>query len=95
MYSDKDYPVKRNCQNSDGSQHVLCCQTLQDGLRPQIISGHKVVFEDVYSEDLLKQNEETTIFQLLLEVGERILNSPAAEAGPLHFGDTLAKLDLH
>ena len=93
MFSDKDCPVNRNCRNIDNLEHVLLCQTLQDGLRTQIISRHKVIFEDIYSEDILKQKEATTLFQLLLEVRERILSPPAAQAGPLHCGDTRAKLD--
>jgi hypothetical protein len=52
------------------------------------IAKHKIVYEDIFSEDISRQKEATTLYQLLLDSRERILGTPAAGAGPLHCGDT-------
>ena len=88
MYSDQNCPVNSNCKSVDTLQHLLVCETLQDCLTGHTIAKHKIVFEDLFSEDISRQKEATTLYQLLLDSRERILGKPAAGAGPLHCGDT-------
>ena len=88
MYFDKNCPVNTNCNTLDTLQHLLVCQTVQESINTPIIATHKSIYEDLFSEDIFRQKEVTTLYQLLLETRERILSSPAAEAGPLHCGDT-------
>ena len=82
MYSDKNCPVNTNCNTLDTLQHLLVCQTVQESINTPIIATHKSIYEDLFSEDIFRQKEVTTLYQLLLETRERILSSPAAEAGP-------------
>ena len=88
MYTTKNCPMQTNCNSIDSLQHLLECQTIQEALHTNFVARHKVVFEDIFSEDIMRQKEATTLFQLLLETRERILSSPAADTGPLHCGDT-------
>ena len=87
MFPEKECPVSAECKTVDNLQHLLECPALQDGLDTHIVASHKVTFEDIYSDHILKQKEVTTLFQLLLETRERILSTPAAGAGPLHCGN--------
>ena len=88
MYFDKNCPVNINCNTLDTLQHLLVCQTVQESIDTPIIARHRSIYEDLFSEDIFRQQEVTTLYQLLLETRERILSSPAADAGPLHCGDT-------
>ena len=88
MYLDKNCPVNKNCNTLDTLQHLLVCKTVQESIDTSIIATHKSIYEDLFSEDISRQKEVTSLYQLLLEMKERILSSPAADAGPLHCGDT-------
>ena len=88
MYLDKNCPVNKNCNTLDTLQHLLVCKTVQESIDTSIIATHKSIYEDLFSEDISRQKEVTSLYQLLLETKERILSSPAADAGPLHCGDT-------
>ena len=68
-------------------QHLLVCKVLQVCLASHTIAQHKIVYEDLLSEDISGQKEATTLYQLVLDSRERILGTPAAGAGPLHCGD--------
>ena len=78
MYTDQNCPVNSNCKSVDTLQLLLVCEALQDCLIYHTIAKHKIVYEDIFSEDISRQKETTTLYQLLLDSRERILGTPAA-----------------
>ena len=89
MYVDKNCPVDMNCNTKDTLQHLLSCVKLQAGVKNHIVATHHVEYNDIFSTNINTQKQVTTLFQLLLEVRERILSQSAAtQADPMHCGDT-------
>ena len=84
MYLDNKFPVNINCNTLYTLQHLLVCKTVQESINTPIIATNNSIYEDLFSEDISRQKEITSLYQLLLETRERILSSPAADAGPLH-----------
>ena len=83
MYVDIMCPL--GCTNTDTIPHILECVPLQQSMISQNVAKDKAKYEDIFSPDVIEQKQVTELFIQLLEIGERILNSPpVAVTGPMH-----------
>ena len=87
MFVDKNCPVDPECKTTDTLSHLLDCKKLQSGIKDHTLSTHRVDHKDIFSRDILRQKQATSLFQQLLKEGERVLSAPTAEDGPLLCGD--------
>ena len=65
--------------------HILSCSALQQNMNSQDIANNAVKYEDIFSPDLIKQKQVTELYIQLLEIRDRLINSPpVAQTGPVH-----------
>ena len=73
------------CADTDTIPHILECAPLQQSMISQNVTIDTAKYEDIFSPDVSKQKHVTELFIQLLEIRERILNSPpVAVTGPVH-----------
>ena len=54
-------------------------------MNSQDIANNAVKYEDIFSPDLIKQKQVTELYIQLLEIRDRLINSPpVAQTGPVH-----------
>ena len=81
MYQDVLCPLE--CGNTDTLPNILTCTVLQNYFTSNAVSSQKVVFEDVFSQDIQKQKEVTEMFIKLLDIREKLMNNnPVQTTGP-------------
>ena len=89
MYPDTRCPLP-GCLSEDTLPHILVCQALA---RHRGTALPAVTYSDVFSEDILKQKQTTTIYKELLDTRAELLDqsalegrrgSPVASTGPMH-----------
>jgi hypothetical protein len=83
MYTDASCPL--GCNEIDTIPHILSCSALQQNMNSQDIANNAVKYEDIFSPDLIKQKQVTELYIQLLEIRDRLINSPpVAQTGPVH-----------
>ena len=88
IYRDKICPV--GCGENDTIQNILTCKVLQQHHSSHGLTINKVIYEDIFSEDVHKQKQVTELFENLLEIRNNILSSlPVTLTGPLQSIPTL------
>ena len=81
MYQDILCPLE--CGATDTLPNILTCTSILNYFESNEISSRKVVFEDVFSQDIQKQKEVTELFIKLLDIREKIINNnPVMTTGP-------------
>ena len=73
------------CDKDDTLPHILECNVLKYHYTSSAISQGDVKYEDVFSNNIVKQKQATELYQQLLEIRTNIQNSqPEAVTGPVH-----------
>ena len=73
MYSDVKCPL--GCDHIDSLENLLTCTVLTSNLQSETVASNTIVFEDIYSNDVVKQRQITDMFSQLLLIRDRLLNS--------------------
>ena len=73
MYQDQSCPL--GCGDSDTLPNILTCSILNNKSQSESPATNCVKFEDIFSNDVVKQKEITQLYSQLLKVREEILNS--------------------
>ena len=72
------------CGETDTLENLLSCSVLNNLSKNKSIQP-AVQFQDLFSDDVNKQNRITNIYKQLLEKRNNMLNSPpVADTGPMH-----------
>ena len=88
MFKDKMCPL--GCGENDKIENILTCTVLKEYYSSNEVSIGKVQYEDIFSKDIYKQKQVTELFEKLLEIRNRLVNSlPVACTGPMQSGNTL------
>ena len=83
MFSDVKCPLR--CNHLDSLENLLTCTVLTSNLQCETVTSNTIVFEDIFSNDVVKQRQITELFSQLLQIRDRLLNSlPAATTGFVH-----------
>ena len=83
MFPDLLCPL--GCGNNDTLPNIMTCSVLQNKFRSDAILSGNVKYEDIYSTDVTKQKQFTDLYLQLIDIREKILNSPpVAVTGPVH-----------
>ena len=83
MYADVLCPL--GCDKTDTIPHILECISLQQNMNSQDIVNSTVKYEDIFSPEVIKQKQVTELYIQLLEIRDRLMNSPpVAQTGPVH-----------
>ena len=56
------------------------------------MSVNKIRYDDVFSQDVYKQQQATELFRQLLQTRNEILSQPVANTGPMHSSNTLQSM---
>ena len=73
------------CRQNDTLPHILRCTALRRHHKSTDISVSDCQYEDVFSENIRRQQSTTEIYKQLLEIRNEILSQPVAiAAGPMH-----------
>ena len=84
MYADVNCPL--GCNHTDTIPNVLTCPVIQTQVQTSDMALGDVKYEDIFSNDTVKQKQVTAMYRKYLEIRETLRNSsPAAiTAGPMH-----------
>ena len=83
LYSDIKCPLK--CGEDDRIEHILECAVIKQHHNTCEVSDYDIKYEDVFSNNTVKQKQTTEMYRQLMEIREQILNSqPEAVTGPVH-----------
>ena len=72
LYSDVNCPL--NCGDVDTLPKILTCKVLKDNMESTSVSNDTIVYEDIFSTDIVKQRQATELFSQLLQLREKIVN---------------------
>ena len=76
MFNDNQCPL--GCGKYDTLQNVLVCPVLNSHMKSNNIARTKAKYEDIFSEDILKQKEITPLYNQLMYIREELMkNQPA------------------
>ena len=78
MYATISCPLDSKCESIDTLSHVLECQIIASNLKTHIVSKHVSTLSDIYSDNIVKQKEVTTLFKVLLDTREKIMSGSLA-----------------
>ena len=82
-YSDLKCPLK--CGEDDILQHILDCRVLKSHHSSIAVANKQVIYQDIFSNNILKQQQATELYRQLLKIRTTVLKSqPEAVTGPLH-----------
>ena len=89
IYTDKMCPV--GCGYCDTIPHILTCTSIiKQYHRSGDISVGQLHYEDIFSNDVRKQKQVVELYENLIEIRNRLVNSlPVACTGPLQSMSTL------
>ena len=73
MFNDIECPL--GCGNIDTIQNVLICPVLYNYMRNNSITTSKVEYEDIFSDDVIKQKQITQLYVNLMTIREKLLKS--------------------
>ena len=83
MFSDVECPL--DCGEDDTLQHITECSVLRQHHKSDNVSYCDTKYSDVFSNDVVKQKQVTELYEQLLEVRRRLLESePDTTSGPVH-----------
>ena len=83
LYPDKTCPL--GCGEMDTLQNILTCAVLKQKHVSKDMSTSEMQYEDIFSSNIVKQQQVTELYRQLLDVRNNILNSlPVDAAGPVH-----------
>ena len=83
MYSTLSCPLCGD--HPDTLPNVLICNIMKKHQQTSVLSNSAFSYDDVFSQDVIKQKEITELFSELLKIREEIVNStPVAITGPVH-----------
>ena len=84
MYPDIECPLE--CGEDDTIQHIMECSVLRQHHKSDNVSYSDIKYTDVFSKDVAKQKQVTELYEQLLEVRTRLLDSePDTTTGPVHY----------
>ena len=94
MYQDKLCPL--GCGEIDNLENLLTCSVLREKHRSREITHTEIMFQDIFSDDVYKQQKVTEMFKQLLETRNKIMQSiPVAnDTGPVHGSNAVQNLSL-
>ena len=76
-------PLK--CGENDLLQHILECKVIKSHHSSIAVANQLVRYQDVFSDNVMKQLQTTELYRQLLEIRTTLLNSqPEAVTGPVH-----------
>ena len=84
MYADVNCPL--GCSHTDTIPNILTCPAIQAQVQTGMMALGELKYEDIFSNDTVKQKQVTARYRKYLEIRETLRNSsPAAiTAGPMH-----------
>ena len=82
------------CDNEDeDQQHILVCTVIKNYLQSKNVSVNNVIYQDIFSSDITKQKEITTLYMELFKIRTMLLNdsqvAPSSVAAELTMGNDL------
>ena len=82
LYKDRTCPL--GCGEQDTIPNILTCSVLNQYHKSNIVTHGNIKYADIFSNDIQKQREVTELYENLLEIRNRLVNSlPVARTGPL------------
>ena len=81
------------CQNED-QPHLLACKTIKEHLKSKNITIYEMKYEDIFSENVRKQKEITTLYMELFEIKKKLENR-TQEAPSSNTLELTMDFDLH
>ena len=91
IYPDTSCPV--GCGQSDTLQHILTCVVLGSMYRSTDISISDTKYEDIFSDNILKQKPITEMFRRLIQIRNNLISQPVVlQTGPVHSSITSTAL---
>ena len=84
IYTDKMCPL--GCGQVDNLKNILTCTVIKQHHNSKEITDSNIIFEDIFSKNVAKQQKVTELYSQLLETRSRILQSiPVTDiTGPAH-----------
>ena len=92
LYPDTSCPL--GCGDTDTLQNILTCKPIISQHTRSQISRGSICYEDIFSEDLLKQKQVTELYRQLLQIRNKTISQPVATTGPVHSSNTLQSLSF-
>ena len=83
LYTDKTCPLGYG--EIDTLPNILTCEVLKQQHTSKYLSSCDIKFEDIFSSDIMRQQQVTELYRQLLEVRNKIISSqPVDTTGPVH-----------
>ena len=89
FYTNNECPLE--CGDIDTLENVLTCSVIKQFHESRELSPSDIRYEDIFSEDVHKQQKITELYSQLLKIRDNILcSTPVAEnTGPVHGEQTV------
>ena len=92
VYPDTSCPL--GCGDTDTLRNILTCKPVISQHKSSEISRGNICYEDIFSEDILKQKQVTELYRQLLHIRSEMLSQPVATTGPMHSSNTLQSISF-
>ena len=92
LYPDTSCPL--GCGDTDTLQNILTCKSIISQHISSQISRGNICYDDIFSEDLLKQKQVTELYRQLLQIRNETISQPVVTTGPVHSSNTLQSLSF-
>ena len=90
LYADTNCPL--GCGERDTIPNILRCNILLKYYTSSEISIGSAKYEDIFSQDVLKQKQVTELYRQLLQIRNQLISQPETITGPVHSSNTLQSI---
>ena len=88
LYKDKLCPL--GCGEQDTIPNILTCKVISQYHKSDSVAQEEIQYNDIFSENIQRQKQITELFEKLLDIRNRLINSPpVACTGPVQSTHTL------
>ena len=94
MYKDDDMLCKLCKAGYCDQKHILECGDLINTLESEDITRNKIVYEDIFNNDVNKQKEVTALFCALIQIRKKKLQDLLKEQSPSTSDEELRRSDI-
>ena len=78
MFSAEQYPL--GCGSKDTLPNMISCSVLKHHFKSEELVTNKISYEDIYSNDIIKQKEVTELNVKLVNIRNNIMNNIPVDA---------------
>ena len=73
MYTDNNLQCPLCKNHKDDQEHILNCNVIRNEICSKKLMNTRIRYDDIYSDDIVKQKEVTDLFSTCIRVREKLI----------------------